>query len=57
MRKLSIIIVVMIFGYILVDIYTQISFTPEVSQLFHNGHILTMDDQASISLYCLKVLL
>ena len=46
MRKLSIIIVVIIFWYILLDTYTQISFTPEVSQLFHNGHILTMDDDS-----------
>ena len=38
MRKLSIIIVVIIFWYVVVDSYTQISFTPEVSQLY--GEIL-----------------
>jgi len=44
MRKLSIIMVAILFGYIIFDSYTLVSFTSKDSQLFYNGHILTMEN-------------
>ena len=48
MRKLLIILGIIAVGYFIIDIYVSDNFTPNNSQLFYNGTILTMEDDKPI---------
>ncbi|MBC8312418.1 MAG: amidohydrolase [Candidatus Marinimicrobia bacterium] len=48
MRRLLIILGITIVGYFIIDIHNSDNFTPNNSQLFYNGTILTMEDAEPI---------